>query len=314
VKFKAALLAQENPQPQEDIKEVWFPGNHGDIGGGWTAVSEKTQANLGWWKRFLQLWRGSGGDNDAPHEDRSKDAFQLSDIALKWMIDEIMAIPGETLKWNEKDLQSFRDRFAAHSNSADPSKRAIEARMHDTMAFGGGSSWGKTVFWNFMEFLPLIKRWEYYPEKSNSFWTTSLGSRIRLESARDGPWSYTTFPLNFGGRRDIPPGALIHHSVLERMMKFDAHSKLTYRPNNELFVKDNESVTHKWHLDQVSVEGHRVEEDDAVLVGGRSSSKKPLLKKDEKPLRFVFARDQTLNPGEENREDWIYRVEEATPH
>ena len=68
VKFKAALFSQEqNPVPGEDIKEVWFPGNHGDIGGGWDVPS---------------LNRKTG-------DDPKNDYFQLSDITLKWMVDEI---------------------------------------------------------------------------------------------------------------------------------------------------------------------------------------------------------------------------------
>lgn len=38
VKFKPALLAQDIRAPcghdHENIKEVWFPGGHGDVGGG----------------------------------------------------------------------------------------------------------------------------------------------------------------------------------------------------------------------------------------------------------------------------------------
>ncbi|KAI9368585.1 hypothetical protein BJX61DRAFT_546405 [Aspergillus egyptiacus] len=43
VKFKPALMAQDircasaEHSNQEDIKEVWFPGCHGDVGGGWPA-------------------------------------------------------------------------------------------------------------------------------------------------------------------------------------------------------------------------------------------------------------------------------------
>jgi uncharacterized protein (DUF2235 family) len=61
VKFKPALFLTD-PRRQVDayIKEVWFAGNHGDIGGGWPS-------------------------------DRNN--FQLSDMALKWMVEELQALP-----------------------------------------------------------------------------------------------------------------------------------------------------------------------------------------------------------------------------
>ena len=62
VKFKAALFSQEQTDVPKGIKEVWFPGNHGDIGGGWDVEEE-----------------GIPRDN----EGKEKDYFQLSDIALK---------------------------------------------------------------------------------------------------------------------------------------------------------------------------------------------------------------------------------------
>jgi hypothetical protein len=308
VKFKAALLAQESSPPElrrEDIKEVWFPGNHGDVGGGWTAESEAAQVKLSLWQKFLNLWKDRADDTDDPVVDKRKDPFQLSDIALKWMIDEIIAIPGETLAWNETELQDFRNRFAARElKSADPAKRAIAARMHDTMAFDGGSSWGKTLFWNFMEYLPLIKRWECVPEKVGGYWTKKLDQWLRLESARIGDWSYATFPLNKGGRRDIPDGALIHHSVLERTGLFPPVLKLPYQPNNQLFVKGNESAKVKeWSLNDVLVE-EKLEEEDAVLVSGKSNSKTRLVA--PRP-RLVFAEDQTVD--KKNQQDWIYRIE-----
>lgn len=43
VKFKPALFAQERTEVEDDIKEVWFPGNHGDIGGGWSDVTRSQQ-------------------------------------------------------------------------------------------------------------------------------------------------------------------------------------------------------------------------------------------------------------------------------
>jgi uncharacterized protein (DUF2235 family) len=69
LKFKPALFLVDDDttgSPQsKDIKEVWFAGNHGDIGGGW-------------------------------HCDGAKNL--LSDITLKWMVDEVLALPDEQVR------------------------------------------------------------------------------------------------------------------------------------------------------------------------------------------------------------------------
>ena len=53
-------------------------------------------------------------------------------------------------------------------------------------------------------------------------------------------WNYVLFPLNAGATRDIPPGAVFHHSVLERM-HLDPH----YRPENAIFMHEerNKPIT-----------------------------------------------------------------------
>ena len=128
VKFKAALFSQEQHAVPEDIKEVWFPGNHGDVGGGWD-VGEKKVAQ--------------------ESKDEEEDYFQLSDIALKWMIDEVDDVESkyesiEPLAWHDKSKASFLRRFHKHQSEM------ISARMHDTMKRGGGSSIFKVILWNFM--------------------------------------------------------------------------------------------------------------------------------------------------------------------
>ena len=159
VKFKAALLAQDQRDEDdpvrgnkstETIKEVWFPGNHGDIGGGWLP-KEEPEKRVTWWQRLMP-WlprpkkpaATEAGTQEA-HIEKEGDRFQLSDIALKWMIDELDNLPQNTdhVLWNPKK-QSFMNRFASHS------QQAIQGFLHDTMTIGGGSSFGKSIFWKIM--------------------------------------------------------------------------------------------------------------------------------------------------------------------
>ena len=133
VKFKAALFSQEQNSAPEDIKEVWFPGNHGDIGGGWDVPSKEDKTE---------------------REDTDDDYFQLSDIALKWMVDEIDDVElkrkdsADRLAWDPKEKPSFLRRFHKHKDEKD---EMVSARMHDTMTWNGGSSnILKIMMWNFM--------------------------------------------------------------------------------------------------------------------------------------------------------------------
>ena len=130
VKFKAALFSQEQTDVQKGIKEVWFPGNHGDIGGGWHVGEE-------------------GIPRDS--KERDKDPFQLSDIALKWMVDEIDNVElsrEDPLAWDPEAKASFLQRFQEHT------REMISARMHDTLTWNGGlnhvSGKFKVILWNLM--------------------------------------------------------------------------------------------------------------------------------------------------------------------
>lgn len=234
----------------EDILEVWFPGNHGDVGGGWLAddpVTKQDDKPKSWWKDVATKFSGFFIRGDPPPpKDVKDDNYQLSDIALKWMMDELDKLPEDRIQWNK-----HKDGFIKHfKRNRD---QAIGARIHDTLSFGGGCSWLKVILWNFMgmslsketqsysplqhiantsshiiEYLPFIRRWEYLTEED-----------------KDG-WYYIALPLNKGGRRDIPFGARFHHSVKELM----EGSK--YRPTNQLSIKNKDNVTKPTGLETVS--------------------------------------------------------------
>ena len=127
-KFKVALLQQDKRQAktehkEDDIKEVFFPGNHGDIGGGWAPQ----------------------GNNSL--QDEADDPLQLSDLALEWMISELDALPKkhptDQIEWNEhKDifLRNFHHKV----------EMAVKAPMHDILRYGGGVSRVSTFMWRIM--------------------------------------------------------------------------------------------------------------------------------------------------------------------
>ena len=135
---KNSVQSDETDSSMEDIKEVWFAGNHGDIGGGWSA------------------YPNVDSKDEAPTENVKDDPFQLSDIALKWMIDELGKLKdhpkfgpgkGDQIIWNAgKDgfLKSYEKRRL----------EALSGKQHDTMKFGGGSSRMMVIFWNLMGMSP----------------------------------------------------------------------------------------------------------------------------------------------------------------
>lgn len=150
VKFKAALFQQDAMKhPDEDIQEVWFAGNHGDVGGGWPAVSPEASS-----KAKPTLWQKLGSlifskkDLDPSKNDVKDDQFQPSDIALKWMIDELNKlgdeINGDQIQWDKNSVTKF------HQGYKERYLNALKSSLHDTMKFGGGSGWGMVVFWNIL--------------------------------------------------------------------------------------------------------------------------------------------------------------------
>ena len=111
-------------------------GNHGDIGGGWDPETTKKHAV------------------SCPRVITNDDHFQLSDIALKWMVDEVDDVENkendlvERIKWDTNEKASFLKRFHDHKDEM------IGARMHDTMKFGGGSKPYIAILWNVMGITP----------------------------------------------------------------------------------------------------------------------------------------------------------------
>ena len=142
-KFKPALLQQDKraahaANKEEDIKEVFFPGNHGDIGGGWVAP-------------------GNNAENEAD------DPLQLSDISLNWMISELDALPAkhplDQIEWND-----HKDTFEKNYTSKEAT--AVKAPIHDILKYGGGVSRMSTFLWRIMgEICHIMSCWRLLTDR-----------------------------------------------------------------------------------------------------------------------------------------------------
>ncbi|KAL4929097.1 uncharacterized protein BDV17DRAFT_281650 [Aspergillus undulatus] len=172
LKFKPALFhIDEKDKDKVELKEVWFAGNHGDVGGGWPLA--KGQKSL------------------------------LSDIALDWMIQEVLNLPDSKskLQFMTTNVKTMT-RHATSSlcreetpGTEEYKKQQKLNRPHDKLSFGKGGSAFSVVLWWILEVLPFA-------------------TRLELEK---GKWVPRRFPPNFGASRDIPCGATIHPSVYEML-------------------------------------------------------------------------------------------------
>lgn len=188
----------DDDDDEQDISEVWFPGQHGDIGGGWQLNPD--------------------------------DKWPLSHIPLVWMVKEAQQVG---LEFDTEKLKRFNcyeepsDEFLQAKDITVPNgigsnrhgnncreKNAFEETytqtmdhgiVHDCLTYGGGLSFSSTLAWRLMEYLPFR----------------------RMDLQPDGSWKPIRWPLPHGETRDIPDDAQIHVCAIHRM-----ETDPRYRPGN----------------------------------------------------------------------------------
>ncbi|KAJ0122550.1 sporulation associated protein [Diaporthe amygdali] len=249
VKFKAALLAQDKEKADdnhEDIKEVWFPGAHGDVGGGWPASKDNPFDNgeeMTFWQRVKHFW--TTRKNKEPGKALGADRLQLSDVPLAWMIREVELVgeqnPSAAVKWRN-NLHAFKDRFAKKK------KHAMKGAIHDSLALGCGTSFLRVLLWKLMEWLPFITRWE-----------------LEIHG-----WENVRFPLNKGSTRDIPKEAVLHESLLWRLKHDDNYCPRNNQGGRQLpCLKHNHNIA---ECDPVDKNEHTEDCDHKTFKITRSAS------------------------------------------
>ncbi|KAL9117337.1 MAG: hypothetical protein Q9187_006127 [Circinaria calcarea] len=242
MKFKPALLAQDKQKDKalreeadtknsehdhhiEYIIEKFFPGNHGDVGGGWSP-NPATRHDLPGVSPNHPSRLCKVPECLAKLDDLERgDPVQLSDIALQWMIKELDEVeefhPEARIAWNHHRC-IFMENIGNHLD------QATTAEIHDLLQFGGWSNWKewpKTLMWQIAEWCPLFKR---------------------KELNKNGEEVDQYFPPNMGGTRNIPAYNTktkyeqFHSSVARRIQltnpsKLNNHSQPAarpYRPQN----------------------------------------------------------------------------------
>lgn len=208
---------------KQDIEEVWFPGCHADLGGGWPLAdgeeSPLSHAPLVWMVREAQR-AGLEFDMEQMLELRCCDDTYDNEeftgglggptppqiqVTRTESDHNIFSSPksdkqgpgwAEGMEPEPPTLSSFHQKLA---------KSATHGILHDCLEFNNGLPGGSVISWKIMEYLPFR----------------------RMDLQPDGSWKAISLPLPMGEVRDIPEDAWIHHSAIRRM-EIDP----SYRPGN----------------------------------------------------------------------------------
>jgi len=249
--FQPVLFDPEPPDPKspadsdttdargrEYLLELWFSGNHGDIGGGWKTYTSNE-------KRYL-----------------------LSDIPLAWMIEQVKEIDdGEDnfLKWNtEMPPRSVRsgnsDAVCIHAqsqvdswtleNHLSPKEKkqraaAVRAGIHDILQWktAGPGTFGSKLFWHCLYWI------------TEGIWLPRWAQTAPTKKDPLRHWKRTT-KRNFGGARPIPQYSQKHWSVAKlRACQADGASALEWmndNDKNEKFVEVDPKDLQRSFLDKVA--------------------------------------------------------------
>lgn len=213
VQIPVIEVDSSDDEDDQDIHEVWFPGCHADIGGGWTLADGESwalsHAPLVWMtqeaqkaglelderkmKQFQCLEEYDGDyspireEINAGRPSRCAEPHAENDDTFRSMPDE-----------KERTAASRDFWHALHTSST-------KGLLHDCLMFNQGIPAMSVVTWRIMEWLPFR----------------------RMDLQPDGSWKPISWPLPRGEVRDVPLDAEIHVSAIRRMQ---ANPK--YRPGN----------------------------------------------------------------------------------
>ena len=218
----------EDEAQSQDIEELWFPGCHADLGGGWPLAngeeSALSHAPLVWMVREAQR---AGLDFDEERmlkfnccdenyripsdglDDQTQPPLDMPEI-------QITSSPTQERPdiFRNPKSDKAESGWAAGLEPEKPGQSDFHRRLlasstkgilHDCLQFDNGLNFGSVLSWRVMEYLPFR----------------------RMDLRPDGSWKAITFPLPMGETRDIPESAWIHHSAIRRM---EANEE--YRPGN----------------------------------------------------------------------------------
>ncbi|TKA30276.1 hypothetical protein B0A54_15354 [Friedmanniomyces endolithicus] len=184
---------------EQDILELWFAGQHGDIGGGWTlGPGEDRPAS-----DLPLIWMlGEARKAGMPFDEDKLQASELLFHDLTQPAEVPVMRPGDQALRQSHSGMSSGPKMCSRE---DMDRLETATKLHDSLVFGGGLSRKSVLSWQLMEYLPMR----------------------RMDLQPDGSWKPIAWPLPRGETRDMPDNALVHSSVIHRMQ----HDS-SYRPGN----------------------------------------------------------------------------------
>lgn len=159
--FDDADSSDDENDTTQDVQEVWFPGDHGDIGGGWPrAPGVKVNVShipLVWMLREAQR-AGLPCDEEA----LQKACYSLDDSAddSRSSVAPHLQVDGEPVADSPRyDHEEYRNRFMDLV-----SEGSTKALVHDALVFGQhGISQGAVFGYRVMEWMPF-RRMDLRPD------------------------------------------------------------------------------------------------------------------------------------------------------
>jgi hypothetical protein len=139
-------ISSDGDEDDQDIEELWFPGGHADIGGGWENEEGETPLShipLVWIVREAQR---SGLEFD---EEKMQALDCLDDSATEAQnmpVIEISTSGGEKIEGGGPNQSRFKSLLI---------ETASKGVLHDCLRFNQGSSVGTVIRWRMMEWLPF---------------------------------------------------------------------------------------------------------------------------------------------------------------
>ncbi|CAG8949481.1 hypothetical protein HYFRA_00007711 [Hymenoscyphus fraxineus] len=195
--FDDSYDSSSGDEDDQDIQELWFPGGHADIGGGWALEEGETPLShvpLVW---IVREARKAGLEFD---ESKMK-SLHCWDESIEGR-GNIPIIELEGDKVGSSSSDEFSEK---HGEFKQKLHRATSGKIHDCLMFDQGLSRMSVLNWKVMEWIPFR----------------------RMDLRDDGSWKPIRWPLPRGEVRDMPHHAKIHCSAIRRM-KMDPN----YRPGN----------------------------------------------------------------------------------
>ena len=202
----------------QNIKEIWFPGCHADIGAGWPLekdeeiplshgplvwmVREAQKAGLRFDQQKVEEMKCGGNMGYEEEEGGHGPGLELHGTMIPQVQITTTGSPATSHLPTEIPQTTHARRTKLHAHLH---KGATQGRMHDVLKFKNGAPRTGVIAWNIMEHLPFR----------------------RMDLQGDGSWKSIRWPLPMGEVRDIPDDAVIHNSAIRRM---EADQK--YRPGN----------------------------------------------------------------------------------